>query len=188
MAMPASEAVWTSDMLDRLPDDGNRYEIIGGELFVTPSPSYSHQSVVGALYARLRSYLRPFSIARAVISPSDVRTGDASRNRVQPDVFVVRMREGAVPPSPFELGDLLLAIEVESWSNAAYDFQTKRELYLRNGVPEYWVASPEARTIARWRGPHDPAELLTDTLVWHPGGMAEPLILALPEFFDDALG
>ena len=49
----------TVDMLDALPEDGQRYELIDGELFVTPAPSDVHQFVVGALYARLRQYLRP---------------------------------------------------------------------------------------------------------------------------------
>jgi hypothetical protein len=79
MSMPASRFDWTVDMLDALPDDGNRYEIIDGELFVTPAPSNWHQHVVGALYSRLRAYLRPFNVARAMLSPSTsvVRIGIA---------------------------------------------------------------------------------------------------------------
>src|SRR4051812_38925077 len=87
MSMPATPTKWTIDMLDALPDDGQRHEIIDGELFVTPSPSGVHQQVVGALYAMLRAYLKRGSVARAMISPSDVRRGDRTRNRVQPDVY-----------------------------------------------------------------------------------------------------
>ena|ERR1041384_6504811 len=65
MAMPATHADWTVDMLDELPDDGKRYEIIDGEVFVTPSPRYAHQFVVGELYARLRAYLKPTRLDRA---------------------------------------------------------------------------------------------------------------------------
>src|SRR5579885_1228162 len=139
MAMPAAKAEWTVDMLDALPDDGNRYELIDGELFVTPAPSTVHQVVVGTLYARLRAHLRPSSVARAVISPADVRRDDRKKNRVQPDVFVVALRDKAWPAAVFDLGDLLLAVEVVSPGYARYDFQTKRELYLASGVPEYWV-------------------------------------------------
>ena len=57
MAMPASHAGWTVDMLDALPEDGNRYEIIDGELFVTPSPSPRHQEAIAELHALLRPYL-----------------------------------------------------------------------------------------------------------------------------------
>src|ERR1043165_728537 len=104
--MPVGRSEWTVDMLDALPDDGKRYEVIDGELFVTPSPSTPHQLVVGSLYARLRAYLRPTRVARAMISPSDVRSGDYSRNRVQPDVYAVRLVVGEWKPEPFDLSDL----------------------------------------------------------------------------------
>jgi Uma2 family endonuclease len=188
MAMPAARIDWTVDMLDALPDDGQRYELIDGELFVTPAPSDVHQLVVGALHARLRAYLRPSMIGRVLPSPADVRRGDRTRNRVQPDIFVVRLIDSARPPYPFDLADLLLAVEIESPSNAAYDYQTKRELYLTNGVPEYWIVNPEARTFARWRDVADPGDILTTRLEWQPTGMTSLFVLSVPEFFDDALG
>ena len=90
MGMPATIAPdWTVDMVDALPEDGQRYEIIDGELFVTPAPGEMHQDIVGELHARLRAYLKGHGVGKAMISPSDVRRGDRTRNRVQPDVFVV---------------------------------------------------------------------------------------------------
>src|SRR5215216_3519443 len=133
MAMPATRTDWTVDMLDALPEDGQRYEIIDGELFVTPAPSDVHQYVVGELYARLLAYLRGSGVGHPVISPADVRRDDRRRNRVQPDIFVVRVVEGKRPHYPFDLGDLLLAVEVESPSNQSYDYQTKRLLYIEGG-------------------------------------------------------
>lgn len=188
MAMPAFRTAWTVEMLDDLPEDGNRYELIDGELFVTPSPSDVHQLVIVSLVARLHAYLRPSTVARAIVSPSDIRRPDRERNRLQPDVFVVKLVERQRPPYPFDLTDLLLAIEVVSPSNAQYDYQTKRELYLRHGVPEYWIVDPDARTFARWRGTADPAELLTERIEWQPSGLDLPLVIDLTEFFDDALG
>jgi Uma2 family endonuclease len=140
MSMPAPRIEpkrWTVEMLDALPDDGKRYEVIDGELFVTPSPAPIHQAVLLALATRLRAYVQATSIGRVMISPSDVRRPDRDENRVQPDVFVIRLRAGEYPPHPFELSDVLLAVEVVSPSNRQYDYQTKRELYLGNGVPEY---------------------------------------------------
>src|ERR1035437_10634842 len=93
MGMPAAIHDWTVDMLDALPDDGQRYEIIDGELFVTPSPGESHQDIAGALGRRLHQYLAGHGVGKTMISPSDVRRGDRTRNRVQPDVFVVRLVE-----------------------------------------------------------------------------------------------
>lgn len=188
MPAPVHDMQWTVDMLDALPDDGNLYEIIDGELFVTPAPSDYHQLVVGALYARLRAYLRPTSFARAMLSPSDVRREDRRRNRVQPDVYAVRMVDGARPEYPYDLAALMLVVEVESPSNRRYDYQTKRELYLRAGVPEYWIVSPDARTIARWRSLEQPAELLTERAEWRASPEMEPFVLGLAEFFEDALG
>lgn len=188
MAMPAARTEWTVDMLDELPDDGQRYELIDGELFVTPSPSYPHQYIVGELYARLLEYLRNSGVGHPVISPADVRRGDPRRNRLQPDIFVVRMTNAKRPEWPVDLGTLLLAIEVESPSNPRYDYQTKRVVYLDAGIPEYWVVSPTARTICRWQRAEDPGEILSERLAWRPAGVADPLVLDLPAFFAEALG
>jgi len=128
------------------------------------------------------------SAGRVLHSPADVRREDRRRNRVQPDVFAVRLVDGKRPPYPFDLADLLLAAEVESPSNAAYDYQTKRRLYLASGVPEYWIVSPDTRTFARWRGSNDDAELLTARIAWHPSGIRDPLVIEIPGFFEDALG
>jgi hypothetical protein len=72
------------------------------------------------------------------------------------DVFAVRLVDGQRPPYPYALSDLLLAIEVESPSNPFLDYQIKRELYLSNGVPEYWIANTEGCIVSRWRTPDDP--------------------------------
>ncbi|HEY4215633.1 MAG TPA: Uma2 family endonuclease [Gemmatimonadaceae bacterium] len=188
MAMPATYPDWTVDMLDALPDDGQRYEIIDGELFVTPAPIDLHQYVVGELLVRLHAYFRRSGVGHPVTSPSDVRREDRRRNRVQPDVFVVRVRDGKRPAYPFDLADLLLVVEVESESNSRYDFQTKRRLYLEAGIPEYWIISPAARTVARWTRADDPGEILTERLEWQPAGMTTPFVVDLPEFFTEALG
>jgi Uma2 family endonuclease len=188
MAMPATHTDWTVEMLDALPDDGKRYEIIDGELFVTPSPSDVHQYVVGELYARLLAYLRRSGVGHPVVSPSDVRREDRRRNRVQPDIYVVRVTNSKRPVYPFDLTDLLLAIEVASPGNPRYDYQTKRMLYLTSGVPEYWIVSPDARTFVRWTRVEDPGEILNTRITWQPSGMTNPFVMDLPEFFAEALG
>lgn len=189
MAMPAiARTDWTVDMLDALPDDGQRYELIDGELFVTPSPGYWHQFVLGELYVRVHAYLRGSSIGRVLFSPSDIRRDDVSRNRVQPDLYVLRLQDGVKPAYPFGLGDLLLAVEVASPGNPRYDYHTKRTLYLASGVPEYWVVDPEARNISRWQGRDDPGELLSRMITWHPAGMEHDLAIDIEQLFDEALG
>lgn len=188
MGMPAAHANWTVEMLDALPDDGQRYEIIDGELWVTPAPSDVHQLVAVRFWRRLDDYLRPTPFARAMISPLDVRRGDRTRNRVQPDVFALRLRNGERPPYPYHLSDLLLAIEVASPSNPILDYQVKRELYLTNGVPEYWIVNADARLVSRWRSSADPDEEFSRTISWHPPQMPAPLVIDLPELFAEALG
>ena len=96
---------------------------------MTPAPAEIHQLVAGHLYALLHAYLRGSNVGRAIISPADVRRGDRTRNRVQPDVFVVRLHEGKRPSYPYDLGDLMLAIEIASPSDPRLDYQIKRELY-----------------------------------------------------------
>lgn len=186
MGMAASIGGWTVDMLDALPEDGQRYEIIDGELFVTPGPGEFHQDIVGELYVRLREYLSGHAIGKAMIAPADVRRGDRTRNRVQPDVFVVRRVEGVRPSYPYELHDLLLAVEVVSPSNPILDYQVKRNLYLREGVNEYWVINPDARNVSRWNGRDDPGEVLSRAVSWHPAGMPTAFTLDLQQFFTDA--
>ena len=186
MAMPALVADWTIDMLDALPDDGQRYELIDGVLHVTPSPNEGHQDVALALSHCLSAYFAGSDVGKVMISPSDVWRGERRRNRVQPDVYVVKRVDGKRAPYPYHLRDLLLAVEIVSPSNPLLDYQIKRDLYLREGVGEYWVVHPDARNVSRWSGAADPGEVLSTTLRWHPHGLETSFVLDLPSFFENA--
>ena len=189
MAMPViARTDWTVDMLEALPDDGQRYEIIDGELFVTPAPGLPHQFVLSELHARVHAYLRGSSVGRVLFSPSDVRRDDRSRTSVQPDLFVIRLDRGVKPAYPIGLGDLLLAVEVASPGNPRHDYHTKRTLYLSSGVLEYWVVNPDARNISRWQGKDDPGEVLSRAMTWHPVDMELPLDIDIEQLFNEALG
>src|SRR5438093_2573527 len=107
MSMPASAGRWTVAMLDALPDDGNRYEIIDGELFVTPAPSYVHQRIVRELARLFANYLSDSREAEVMIAPTDVRVGE--RTSVEPDLFVIPLASGRPVIGPAKLGELLLA-------------------------------------------------------------------------------
>jgi Uma2 family endonuclease len=188
MGMPAAIAGWTVEMLDALPEDGQKYEVIDGVLYVTPAPSDVHQLVASAFHRRLHDYLRPGQLARAIQSPADVRRPDRRRNRVQPDVFAVRLVDGRRPAYPYDLADIILAIEVESPSNPILDYQVKREVYLSSGVPEYWVVNSEARVVSRWRSVGEPGEDFSESVTWEPAGIDAQLVIALPALFEEALG
>jgi Uma2 family endonuclease len=184
MGMPALPTTgWTVDMLETLPDDGKRYEIIDGELFVTPAPYVAHQIVVGELHARLRDYLRAHPVGRAIIAPADVRTGD--RTSVEPDIFVIPQAKGPFPRVWTPLGTLLLAVEVLSATTARVDRGRKRVLYQREGVAEYWVVDVDARLIERWRPGDERPEILTEWIEWRPSGLVEPLTIEVTELFAD---
>jgi Uma2 family endonuclease len=187
MAMPVANTGWTIDMLDALPESSERYEIIDGELFVTPAPLEDHQLVVGRLFANLDNYLRASRAARVTLAPSDVWRDMRMHNRVQPDIFVLRLSDGKRPAYPYHLRDLVLAIEVMSPGNPRLDYQVKRTLYLSEGVGEYWVVNPEARNISRWRGQDDPGEVLSEQIEWRAADLAKPFELEIQEFFTRTL-
>lgn len=186
MGMPAATNDWTVAMLDALPDDGQRYEIIDGRLFVTPAPGEPHQDVVRDLLIKVAAYFDGTSIVHVVVSPSDVWKGERSRNRVQPDVFVLRRTDGKRPPYPYHMSEILLAVEVVSPGNPLLDYHVKRELYLSEGVREYWVIDPEARILFRWTSLDVPGEAISQTLRWKPEGMTDEFVLDLPAFFEKA--
>jgi len=104
MGMPATDRHdWTVDMLDALPDDGQRYEIIDGELAVTPAPGLAHQLVLSALHPILFTFLDGSDVGRVLMSPSDVRSGP--RRAIQPDLFVVRFDALKARHYPFAIRD-----------------------------------------------------------------------------------
>src|SRR5256885_10073940 len=82
---------YTADMVRALPDDGNRYEVVHGELLVTPAPRLWHQKLVGRLYSALEGYLRDQPVGEAFTAPADISWG--RHVLVQPDVFVVPRAE-----------------------------------------------------------------------------------------------
>ncbi len=181
MGMPQAATPWTAAMVRELPDDGNRYEVVDGELLVTPSPVKLHQRAVGLLLDFLRPYVERNRLGEALPSPADIELDPASL--VQPDVFVEGLVEGRLSATWNAGAPLLLAVEVLSPSTARADRTTKRRRYQRADVPEYWIVDLDARTIERWRPGDDRPEVLSETLVWQPAGASAALTVALPPFF-----
>lgn len=182
MGMPASaEKEWTVEMWEQLPEDGNRYEIIDGELFVSPAPSWDHQSVLGELYDALKSYLKSHPIGLVRLSPADIRIDD--RNVVQPDLFVAPLVNGRSPRNWRQVTSLLLAIEILSPGTARLDRIRKRPLYQRFNVPEYWIVDGDARLIERWRPEDNRPEILDTTIEWQPESGLPPLVIDLLALF-----
>src|SRR5687767_5931986 len=185
MAMPAT-TIWTADMVRALPDDGKRYEVIDGELFVTPSPALLHQRAAFAIGVLLSGYVKTHAVGDVLLAPADVLS--SKHVMVQPDVFVVPLIEGRKPRSWEETARLLLAIEILSPSTARADRHVKRRLYQRERVPEYWIVDLDARLIERWRPEDERPEILAEQLEWRPEPANPPLIIDLPAYFLDVTG
>ena len=134
MDMPHAGGGWTAEMVRALPDDGKRYEVIDGELFVTPSPSWRHGDAVLGLVERLSPYLREHRLGHLKIAPQDVEFDP--RNMVEPDLFVVPLVDGRRPLRWEDVRRLMLAIEILSPTMARADRIRKRALYQRERVPE----------------------------------------------------
>jgi Uma2 family endonuclease len=180
MAMPAHTLEWTADMARALPDDGSRYEVLDGELFVTPAPSLRHQFVIGRLFRILSDYADANRAGLVMLSPADIEF--SPRRLVQPDLFVAPCTERE-PASWRDITRLELAIEVLSPSTARADRHVKRRLYQSQGVPEYWVVDPDARLIERWRPDDTRPELLDGSIVWAPRDDAPPLTIGFESVF-----
>jgi Uma2 family endonuclease len=187
MGMPALPTTgWTVDMLETLPDDGKRYEIIDGELFVTPAPGYPHQRALRELFLRLHAYVEARREVEVIFSPADVRSGP--RTSVQPDLFVMTRPIRAGPHGWPDLETLILAVEILSPKTARVDRGRKRALYQRAGVPEYWIVDLDSRLVERWRPDDERPEILRETIEWRVEGAPEPLVIELSALFAEAFG
>ena len=186
MAMPLPAAIraqgpyYTVDILDQLPDDGNRYEVVYGELLVTPAPRWNHQEIVGRLFLTLHRYLERFPEGHLVMSPADVRWGRDTG--VQPDLFIVP-KAVARTMDWRQIRELLLVIEVLSPSTARADRFTKRRRYQEAGVPVYWIVDPKAEAIEVWTPAATAPVIVKGQVEWAPAWAQEPLILQVGELF-----
>lgn len=181
MAMRQATHDWTVERLHRIPDDGQRYEIIDGELFVTPSPAPRHQYVAVELLVCLVSYCRTAGL-QALTAPADVIVSEDTL--VQPDVFVVPMDASGRPPATYEeFGRPVLVIEVLSPSTTRTDRDRKRRLYQEMRVPEYWIIDTPARTLERWLPESREAEVLHEAIEWQPVAGRDALVIDLVMLF-----
>ena len=185
MRMALDTRAWTVADLADMPDDGQRYEVIDGELFVTPAPSLRHQDAVLALATRLRPYVMRESVGHLVVAPADVTF--SPRSGVQPDLFVTQLVNGKRPGKSSDIRGLLLAVEVLSPSSVRADRVVKRSLYRDEGVTEYWVVDLDARRLERSTAADAHVAIESGDLQWHPAGATLPLVIDLKEYFAEVL-
>jgi Uma2 family endonuclease len=172
---------WTYSEYARLPDDGNRYEVIDGEVCVTPAPGPPHQRVAAEMFFLLREYVREHGVGEMLW---DIDLLFVSGQFLRPDMlFVPADAAGGVSDRGME-GTPGLVVEVLSPHSKRIDRIRKPPRYRDFGVPEYWIVDPEARAIERYRLAADAApEICRDTLVWQPQPDAPALELDVQRVF-----
>lgn len=185
MVMAIASTTWTAARIRELPDDGRRYEVVDGALFVTPAPSWKHQDAVMALGIILQAHVHSHRIGHTIMAPADVEF--AADQMVEPDLFVVPLVNGRRPRTWADAKQLLLAVEVLSPSTARADRDAKRRLYQRERVPEYWIVDLDARIVERWRPTDERPEIVSTRLMWRPEGSQPTLGIDLDGFFADVL-
>lgn len=168
---------YTAEMVRNLPDDGNRYETVYGELLVSPSPRPRHQIVGGRLFAAIFNYLAANPGPLVLYSPADLSFG-RDDVLVQPDIFVLRPEDASFTQWS-AVGRLLLAIEILSPSTARQDRFTKRRLFQDVGADKYWVVDPEGCLVEVWSPEAPFPRVETERVSWIGPGATEPLVVEL---------
>ncbi|HYV99198.1 MAG TPA: Uma2 family endonuclease [Gemmatimonadaceae bacterium] len=177
--MAVSAKVWTLAELDALPEDGNRYELVHGELLVSPGPAPSHEEIVRRLHELLAPFVAKHRLGAIYRPRAVVQHGG---DQVEPDLQVRAQLPMAArwadAPAP------TLVVEVLSPSDTAARQVLKREFYREVGVAEYWVVDAMNRTITMFES--DGMVLVDRVLQWHPLAASEVLTIELEELFRDA--
>ncbi len=190
MSMPALvQRRWTPDDLRRFiedhPEPVPRYELVYGELLVTPSPTSLHQRLVFEIAMQLHAYVKRNNLGEVRISPSDLRP--LPQTLLQPDLYVIPAVDGRRAPLEDPVTRVLIAVEVLSPSSARFDRVIKRRLYQEIEVTEYWLVDADARTFERWRPADDRPEIRDQDIVWQPSNAEESFVLDIPALFAEVL-
>lgn len=121
----------------RIPEDGQRHEIIEGQHYVTPSPITRHQRISRHTHFQLYEQIELTGHGEVFNAPTDVVLSDI--DVVVPDIFVVLAGNSSIIGEKNIRGAPDLVIEITSPSTKSRDLELKRRLYEKHGVPEYWV-------------------------------------------------
>jgi Uma2 family endonuclease len=152
----AARSRLTYDDYAALPDDGNRYELLAGVLYVVPAPNPLHQRVSKRLQRQLEAFFEERGLGEVFDAPVDVILG--CHDVAEPDILVVgspqQISHRAIEGAP------LLVVEVLSPSSRRHDRVLKAERYLTLGVGHYWIVDPESRELACMRATQGKWELV----------------------------
>ena len=136
---------WTYEDYATMPDDGKRYQIVDGVLFMSPAPSIGHQETVGEIFSYLRDHVKHAKLGKVYISPLDVEL--SPKTVVQPDVLVLLTAHIERISDKRIIGAPDLVVEVTSPGTTGFDHRQKQDAYAHAGVPEYWIIDPASHTL-----------------------------------------
>lgn len=129
-----------------LPRDGSkRFELIEGQVFMTPSPNTAHQRAVARLLRRLSDFADDHDLGEVFLAPYDIVF--SKWTALEPDLLFIRKERRSIITDANVQGVPDLVIEILSPGNKAYDRETKHRVYEQAGVPEIWYVDPEERSI-----------------------------------------
>jgi Uma2 family endonuclease len=171
---------YTVDEVLAWAPDGNRYEVVHGELLVTPSPLLPHQLVLTRIFSALSRYLEQVGMPDALL-PGPVDYFHGGDVYVQPDLVVAHPEE--YTRDYRTMRHLRLAVEIVSPSSARGDRLVKRRAYQDAGVETYWVVDPDAAVVEVWHPSDDIAQIATRELVWRVTPEAAELRIELAGLF-----
>jgi Uma2 family endonuclease len=184
MHMATHTKAWTLDELHSLPDDGNKYELVRGELFVTPAPSVRHEHILARLHAALVPYVARHALGMVYRPRAVLRFEGSEAERdlmVRPLGAPTSDEDWAALPTPS------LVVEVLSGTTRRRDLVQKRALYLDAGVPEYWVIDPAAQQVRVVRGERDADDTIaSDAVEWRPGSASDVFVMRIASLFANA--
>jgi Uma2 family endonuclease len=188
LALRSLKANWNRARWEKLPADGNRYEIIDGVLYMTTAPSFFHQWIIRRMFLALYEQIDAKKLGLTLLSPMGLFMPGC--DPVQPDLFVVPTSELGIIYDRHVNGVPALIVEVLLPSNPEQDLEIKRDAYARVGVPEYWVVRPAQRDLLCYTQPDSATGVYYNHALIEPAGEVVcsvlPFRAAIAEFFRDA--
>jgi Uma2 family endonuclease len=145
-AWPPAQGEWTYEDWLKLPDDGYRYEVIDGVLYVSPPPLIRHQRTSIRFETRFMDFLKLHPLGEILHAPVGVRLPNQPVP-FQPDIVFVRAERLGIIGEHYIEGAPDLVVEILSPSNWLYDRREKMRVCQEAGVPEYWIVDPRAETV-----------------------------------------
>jgi Uma2 family endonuclease len=154
------------------PEDGKRYQLLDGDLYMSPAPSFWHQEILLRLAVALRQFVEQGTLGSVAVAPVDVVLDND--NVCQSDILFVAAAHRGIIRDEGVFGAPDLCVEILSPSSRKLDLEAKRSIYARCDVNEYWIADPDARTVTLYCLRHDAT---TPHAVFHEAqSLASPLL------------